>query len=39
LPVENNLRYADTYLVGTVDKTLSSYTIKNGTKWIGDYAF
>ena len=39
LPVENNLRYADTYLVGAVDKTLSTYSIKEGTKWIGDYAF
>ncbi len=33
------MRYADTYLVEAVDKTLSSYTIKNGTKWIGHYAF
>ena len=39
LPVENNLRYADTYLVGAVDKTLSTYSIKEGTKWIGDHAF
>ena len=39
LPVENNLRYADTYLVEAVDRTLSSYTIKEGTKWIGDGAF
>ena len=39
LPVINNLRYADTYLVEAVDKTLSSYTIKNGTKWIGNNAF
>ena len=39
LPVENNLRYADTYLVGAVDKTLSTYSIKEGTKWIGDQAF
>ena len=39
LPVENNLRYADTYLVEAVDKTLSTYSIKEGTKWIGDYAF
>ena len=31
LPVEDNLRYADTYLVGAVDITLSSYTIKDGT--------
>ena len=40
LPVENNLRYADnTYLVGVADKTLSTYTIKEGTKWIGANAF
>jgi len=39
LPVENNLRYADTYLVGAIEKTLSTYTIKTGTKWIGTYAF
>ena len=39
LPVENNLRYADTYLVGAVDKTLSTYSIKKGTKWIGSSAF
>ncbi len=40
LPVENNLRYADTYLVEAVgDKTLSTYTIKEGTKWIGTSAF
>ena len=39
LPVENNLRYADTYLVEAVDKTLSTYSIKEGTKWIGTSAF
>ena len=39
LPIENNLRYADTYLVEVVDKTASSYTIKEGTRWIGDNAF
>ena len=39
LPVENNLRYADTYLVEAVDKTLSTYSIKEGTKWIGTAAF
>ena len=35
----DNIRYADTYLVEAVDKTLSTYTIKEGTKWIGDGAF
>ena len=39
LPVENNLRYADTYLVEAVDNTLSTYIIKEGTKWIGHTAF
>ena len=39
LPVENNLRYADTYLVEAVDKTRTTYTIKTGTRFIGTYAF
>ncbi len=39
LPVEENLRYADTYLVEAVDGTLSTYNIKEGTKWIGSSAF
>ena len=39
LPVEDNLRYADTYLVEAVDKTLSTCSIKEGTKWIGSRAF
>jgi len=39
LPVEDNIRYADTYLAKAVDETLSTYTIKDGTKWIGTRAF
>ena len=39
LPVENNIRYADTYLVEAIDKSLSAYTIKEGVKWIGSDAF
>ena len=39
LPVINNLRYADTYLVEAVDRTRSTYTIKDGTRWIGGHAF
>ena len=39
LPVIDNLRYADTYLVGAVDKTLSVYNIKEGTRFIGSVAF
>ncbi|MBQ0085482.1 MAG: leucine-rich repeat domain-containing protein, partial [Prevotella sp.] len=40
LPVENKIRYADWYLIEAVDKTLSTYAIKNGTKWInsGQYS-
>lgn len=39
LPVIDNLRYADTYLVGAAKKSLSTYTIRESTKWIGDKAF
>ena len=39
LPIENNIRYAGSYLVEAVNKTLSSYTIKSGTMWIGSSAF
>lgn len=40
LPVENNLRYAgDRYLVEAADKTCSSYSIKEGTRWIEFMAF
>ena len=39
LPINDNCRYADTYLVEAVDKTLSTYTIKDGTRFIGSYAF
>ena len=39
LPVIDNLRYADAYLVEAVDKSLSKYKIKDGTRWIGDMAF
>ena len=39
LPVIGNIRYADTYMIGAVDISLSSYTIKEGTKWIGYHAF
>ena len=33
------IRYADTYMVAVADKTQNSYTIQEGTKWIGDAAF
>ena len=39
LPIENNIRYADRFLVGVVDKTQSSYNIIEGTRFIGDSAF
>ena len=39
LPIENNLRYADTYLVEAVDKTQNTYVIKDGTRFIGSDAF
>ena len=35
----DNIRYADTYLIEAVDKTLSTYSIKEGTRWIGSSAF
>ena len=39
LPVIDNIRYADTYLVGAVDRTLSSCKMKEGTRFIGSSAF
>lgn len=38
LPVIDNIRYADTYLVEGVNNK-DRYTIKEGTKWIGNSAF
>ena len=39
LPVTDNIRYAGPYLVAAVDKSQNSYTIKEGTRFIGDKAF
>ena len=39
LPVIDDIRYADTYLVEAVDKTLSTYSIRQNTKFIGWPAF
>jgi hypothetical protein len=39
LPVIDNIRYMDQFLIGAVDRSLSSYTIREGTKWIGPEAF
>jgi len=39
LPIENNIRYADTYAIETIDKTLSVYKLKEDTRFIGEFAF
>ena len=39
LPIIDNIRYADTYLIGATDKTMSVYTIKDNTRFIGSEAF
>ena len=39
LPVINNIRYADTYLIEAVDESLKTYSIKPGTRYIGSWAF
>lgn len=38
LPIKNNIRYADTYLIECVNSQ-STYTIKKGTRFIGNWAF
>ena len=39
LPIEDNCRYADTYLIEAMDKTINRCTIKKETRFIGSYAF
>lgn len=39
LPVIDNIKYADKYLIKVVDKTLQTYNIKPGTVKIGPSAF
>ena len=39
LPIYNNVRYADTYAIGAVDKTQTSYTLKENTRFISSAAF
>ena len=39
LPIVDNIRYADTYLVKLADESLSTCIIKEGTKFIGNNAF
>lgn len=39
LPVDKDVRYADTYVVGAVNKNKESYEIKEGSRIIGNKAF
>ena len=39
LPVIDGIRYADTYLIGAIDKNSPSYSIRSETRWIGGSAF
>ena len=39
LPVIDNIRYADTYLIDVIDRSKSAYSIKQGTRFIGGHAF
>ena len=39
LPVTDNARYADTYLVGAVDTTITACVIQPNTRWIGNASF
>ena len=39
LPIIDNIRYADTYLIEATNKALTTYNIKEGTKFIGESAF
>ncbi len=39
LPVFDNVRYAGTYAVEAADMGCAAYTIREGTRWIGDEAF
>ena len=39
LPVINNIRYADTCLVEVVDKSMDTYQIKTGTRFVSYGAF
>lgn len=39
LPIENDVRYADTYVVEAVNKNKTSYTIREGSKYVGYQAF
>ena len=39
LEIIDGIRYADTYLLKVIDKTRESYTIKDGTRWLGNESF
>ena len=39
LPVENNIRYAGTWVVGVTDNTKDKYTLRDNTTGIADYMF
>jgi hypothetical protein len=39
LPTEGNILYADTVAVGCTDKTQTTYTIRNNTRFLADYLF
>ena len=39
LPIENNIRYADNFLVEATDKSYASYNIKENVRYIGSSAF
>lgn len=39
LPIIDNIRYADTYLIEALDKTMNNYTIMEGTRQIASNAF
>lgn len=39
LPIYDGVRYADTFLVGTIDNRLETYNIKEGTLYLNSGAF
>lgn len=39
LPVVDNVRYADCVAVEAIDKTMSTYVLREGTRFIADWAF
>ena len=39
LPIENGIRYADSYAVEVTDKTLTEYTLKDNVRFLGNELF